>query len=119
MGARILAMADFSPRVVEAVLFHHERFDGTGYPLGLREAQIPIEARILTAADAFESMTSTRSYRSAMPVHEAVAELEDGRATQFDPQIVDALLACLQTGEAAPPAQTDTAQVDSTHTVSA
>ena len=54
-----------------------------------------------------------------MPVHEAVAELGDGRATQFDPQIVDALLACLQTGEAAPPAQTDTAQVDSTHTVSA
>jgi len=119
MGARILAMADFSPRVVEAVLFHHERFDGTGYPLGLREAQIPIEARILTAADAFESMTSTRSYRTAMPVNEAVAELEEGRATQFDPQVVDALLACLQTGEAAPPVQTDTIQVDTTQTVSA
>lgn len=103
MGAKILAMADFSPRVVEAVLFHHERFDGTGYPLGLREDQIPIEARILTAADAFESMTSTRSYRSALPVSHAVAELTRGRGTQFDPNIVDALMACLEAGEAVPP----------------
>ncbi|MBI2123620.1 MAG: HD domain-containing protein, partial [Armatimonadetes bacterium] len=100
MGARILAMADFSPRVVEAVLFHHERFDGTGYPLALREDQIPIEARILTAADALESITSTRSYRAAMPLEHAVAELERGRGTQFDPRVVDALLACLQSGEA-------------------
>lgn len=102
MGARILAMADFSPRVVEAVLFHHERFDGTGYPLALREDQIPIEARILTAADALESITSTRSYRAAMPLEHAVAELERGRGTQFDPRVVDALLACLQSGEATP-----------------
>jgi putative nucleotidyltransferase with HDIG domain len=120
MGARILAMADFSPRVVEAVLFHHERFDGTGYPLGLSKDQIPIEARILTAADAFESMTSTRSYRTAMPVDEAVAELERGRATQFDPHIVDALLACLETGEAAPTAaETDPMQVDRAQALSA
>lgn len=105
MGAKILAMADFSPRVVEAVLFHHERFDGTGYPLGLREDQIPVEARILTAADAFESMTSTRSYRSAMPVGHAVAELTRGRGSQFDPNVVDALLACLDAGEAVPPGE--------------
>lgn len=120
MGARILAMADFSPRVVEAVLFHHERFDGTGYPLGLREDQIPIEARILTVADAFESMTSTRSYRTAMPVDNAVAELERGRTTQFDPQIVDALLACLEHGEAAPEAApTDAMEVDRAQALSA
>lgn len=99
MGAKILAMADFSPRVVEAVLFHHERWDGTGYPLGLREDQIPIEARILAAADALESMTSARAYRAALPVDHAVGELVRGRGTQFDPKIVEALLQCLGAGE--------------------
>ena len=102
MGAKILAMADFSPRVVEAVLFHHERCDGSGYPLGLAGDQIPIEARILTTADALESMTSTRSYREAMPLDAAVAELVKGRGTQFDPQVVDALMACLEAGELQP-----------------
>jgi putative nucleotidyltransferase with HDIG domain len=102
MGARILAMADFSPRVVEAVLFHHERWDGTGYPLGLTGEQIPVEARILTAADALESMTSARSYRAALPVEHAVGELVRGRGTQFDPRVVDALLECLRAGELAP-----------------
>jgi putative nucleotidyltransferase with HDIG domain len=99
MGAKILAMAGFSPRVVEAVLFHHEWYDGSGYPLGLRSDQIPLEARILTGADALESMTSPRMYRDAMPVAAAVSELVDGRGTQFDPQIIDALLACLESGE--------------------
>jgi len=101
MGAKILAMADFSPRVVEAVLFHHERFDGTGYPLGLRGDQIPVEARILAGADALESMTNSKksSYRAAMPLPQALAELERGRGTQFDPQVISALLACLQAGD--------------------
>lgn len=102
MGAKILAMMEFSSRVVEAVLFHHERVDGSGYPLGLRGDQIPIEARILAGADALESMTSTRSYRVAMPVRQAVTELAAGRGTQFDPQVVDALLACLQAGDLQP-----------------
>ena len=99
MGAKILAMMELPSRVVEAVLFHHERMDGSGYPLGLRGDQIPIEARILAGADALESMTSTRSYRVAMPVREAVTELAAGRGTQFDPQVVDTLLACLQAGD--------------------
>ena len=102
MGAKILAMADFSPRVVEAVLFHHERWDGSGYPLGLREDQIPIEARILAAADALESMTSARAYRAALPVDHAVGELVRGRGTQFDPKIVEALLQCLAAEEFSP-----------------
>jgi putative nucleotidyltransferase with HDIG domain len=102
MGAKILAMADFPPRVVEAVLFHHERFDGTGYPLGLQGDHIPLEARILAGADALESMTSTRAYRAAMPLAHALAELERGRGSQFDPQVLDALLACLRAGELAP-----------------
>jgi putative nucleotidyltransferase with HDIG domain len=102
MGAKILAMADFPPRVVEAVLFHHERVDGSGYPLGLRDDQIPIEARILAGADALESMTTTRSYRVAMPVQQALTELAAGRGTQFDVQVLDALLACLQAGDLQP-----------------
>jgi len=102
MGAKILAMADFPPRVVEAVLFHHERFDGSGYPLGLRGDQIPVEARILAGVDALESMTTTRYYRVAMPVGEALAELERGRGTQFDPQVIDAILACLRAGDLQP-----------------
>ena len=108
MGAKILAMGDFPPRVVEAVLFHHERVDGSGYPLGLRGDQIPIEARILAGADALESMTSTRSYRVAMPVRQAVTELAAGRGTQFDPQVVDTLLACLQAGDLQPLTPDDT-----------
>lgn len=102
MGAKILATADFPPRVVEAVLFHHERFDGAGYPLGLRADQIPVEARILAGIDALESMTHTRPYRAAMPLPQALSELERGRGTQFDPQVISALLACLQAGELHP-----------------
>src|SRR2546426_1146284 len=102
MGAKILAMADFPPRVVEAVLFHHERFDGAGYPLGLSGDQIPVEARILAGIDALESMTHTRPYRVAMPLPQALAELERGRGTQFDPQVISALLACLQAGDLRP-----------------
>lgn len=102
MGAKILAMADFPPRVVEAVLFHHERFDGSGYPLGSQGEQIPIEARILAGADALESMTSTRPYRVALPLSQALAELERGRGTQFDPRVIDALLAALRAGELRP-----------------
>ena len=102
MGAKILAMADFPPRVVEAVMFHHEWFDGSGYPMGLRGDQIPVEARIIAGVDALESMTSPRYYRPAMPVPKALAELERGRGTQFDPQVIGALLACLQAGELRP-----------------
>lgn len=109
MGAKILAMMELPSRVVEAVLFHHERVDGSGYPMGLQGDQIPIEARILAGADALESMTSTRSYRIAMPVHQAVAELAAGRGTQFDPQVVDTLLACLQAGDLQPLTPDDTA----------
>jgi len=102
MGAKILAQADFPPRVVEAVMFHHEWFDGSGYPMGLRGDQIPVEARIIAGVDALESMTSPRYYRSAMPVPKALAELERGRGTQFDPQVIGALLACLQAGDLRP-----------------
>lgn len=102
MGAKLLAMADFPPPVVEAVLFHHEWLDGSGYPLGLHGDDIPLEARILAGADAFEGMTSERPYRAAMPVAWAMDELMRGRGTQFDPEVVSALIACVNDGEIRP-----------------
>ncbi len=76
-------------RIVRA---SHERWDGEGYPDGLRGEAIPLEARIVSACDAFNAMVTTRSYRQAMPLAEAVAELERCAGSQFDPQVVEALL---------------------------
>ncbi|WP_051951471.1 HD domain-containing phosphohydrolase [Actinacidiphila yeochonensis] len=74
-----------------AVLHHHERVDGTGYPYGLGGGRIPEAARIVAVADAFDAMTSTRSYRSARPAPAALAELRSCAGTQFDPVMVEAL----------------------------
>ena len=73
----------------------HERYDGKGYPDGLTGEEIPLLARVVACCDAFNAMTSDRSYRKALPRDEAVAELRNGRGTQFDPQVVDALIASL------------------------
>lgn len=70
---------------------HHERFDGTGYPDGLRGHDIPLEARIITVCDSFSAMTTDRPYRGAMSAQEGVAELERCRESQFDPVVVDAM----------------------------
>jgi HD-GYP domain-containing protein (c-di-GMP phosphodiesterase class II) len=74
----------------------HEDFDGSGYPDGLAGEQIPIEARIVTACDAFSAMTTTRSYRKAMPTEVALQELRDCAGTQFDPQVVEVLVALIE-----------------------
>ncbi|MGW0332664.1 HD-GYP domain-containing protein [Streptomyces sp. NPDC003011] len=78
-----------------AVLHHHERLDGSGYPYGLRGGQIPQSARVVAVADAFDAMTSTRSYRRARPVDAALEELERCAGTQFDPMMVTALVRAL------------------------
>jgi diguanylate cyclase (GGDEF)-like protein/putative nucleotidyltransferase with HDIG domain len=99
LGAQILqhpSLADVS----EWVGAHHERPDGRGYPLGFSGAEIPLEARIVAVADAYEAMTSDRSYRSSMTHSAACAELERCAGTQFDPRVVEALLGLLE-GEAA------------------
>lgn len=71
-----------------AIFHHHERWDGNGYPTGLKGEMIPLEARILAIADAFDAMTSTRSYRTALSLGEAIKELEKGAGNQFDPQLI-------------------------------
>ena len=80
---------------------HHERPDGRGYPLGLAGDSIPVEARILAVADAYEAMTADRAYRSSVGEETARAELEAGAGTQFDAHVVRAFLAVLQPGGAA------------------
>jgi HD-GYP domain-containing protein (c-di-GMP phosphodiesterase class II) len=77
-------------------MHHHERIDGRGYPMGLAGADIPEFARVLAVADAFDSMTSTRSYRGARPVAEAIEELRKCAGTQFDPAFVDAFVAAIK-----------------------
>lgn len=79
-----------------AILHHHERIDGSGYPYGLTGAQIPHCARLVAVADAFDAMTSTRSYRRARPVEAAVAELRRCAGAQFDPEMVAALARALE-----------------------
>ncbi len=84
--------------VADWVLHLHERWDGGGYPAGLAGDAIPLESRVLHAADALEAMTSTRVYRPAMPLDAAMAELERSAGTAFDPRVVAALLELLRSG---------------------
>src|SRR3712207_1415757 len=81
------------------VLDLHERFDGKGYPNGLAGEAIPLESRILHVADALEAMTSSRVYRAAMPVEDALCEIERCRGTQMDPDVAQALLDLVRDGE--------------------
>jgi HD-GYP domain-containing protein (c-di-GMP phosphodiesterase class II) len=78
---------------LECVLYHHERWDGTGYPRGLARDEIPVEARILAIADAYDAMTSQRPYRQALTHDEAIVEIEKGAGTQFDPWLAEAFVA--------------------------
>jgi HD-GYP domain-containing protein (c-di-GMP phosphodiesterase class II) len=84
------------------VLFHHEQWDGFGYPCGLRGTAIPIEARLLAVADAFDAMTSVRPYRAARAHDDAFAELSRMAGTQFDPAIVESFLTVWQGEQALP-----------------
>ncbi len=84
------------------VRHHHEHFDGTGYPLGLAGHQIPLPSRIVLVAEAFDVMTSDRAYRQAMSLHDALHELHTGAGTRFDPDVVDALVELIRTGQVRP-----------------
>ena len=97
-GQRMLErVGGFMREVGEIVRSSHERWDGAGYPDGLRATAIPLEARIVSACDAFNAMTTTRSYRRAMSLDDAVAELRRCAGTQFDPQVVDTLVGLVGT----------------------
>jgi putative nucleotidyltransferase with HDIG domain len=96
IGERILQPIEFLAPVRPVVRSAHERWDGGGYPDGLVGEQIPLSARILFACDAYDAMTTNRSYRAAMPDRDARAELVRHSGTQFDPGVVDVLLSVLE-----------------------
>jgi HD-GYP domain-containing protein (c-di-GMP phosphodiesterase class II) len=91
LGKRILDDIPFLSRAKEIVFSHHERWDGQGYPRGLRGEAIPSGARVFSVADSFDAMTSNRPYRTAMPLDDAMSEIQEGAGTQFWPLGVEAL----------------------------
>jgi diguanylate cyclase (GGDEF)-like protein/putative nucleotidyltransferase with HDIG domain len=99
IGARLLSRPEFHD-LRAWILAHHERPDGIGYPYGLSGDEIPIEARILAAADAYEAMTAERVYRPALGEEAARAELEAGAGSQFDATVISAFLRALDAGRA-------------------
>jgi diguanylate cyclase (GGDEF)-like protein/putative nucleotidyltransferase with HDIG domain len=101
VGASILEKVDFSYPVVPTVKYHHECWDGSGYPEGLKGQNIPLTARILAVADAYDTLRGARPYRAAITREEARKFLINGAGTQFDPKVVDVFLRNLKKFEAA------------------
>jgi ribonuclease P protein subunit RPR2 len=98
VGAQIVEPIAFLGDAVALIRHHHERFDGAGYPDGLRGAEIPLPARIFSVADSFDAMTSDRPYRGSMGVERALAEIRGGAGTQFDPEIVRVFVQMIDEG---------------------
>lgn len=92
MGEKILKNITEFPQLLIGARWHHERYDGRGYPDGIAGEAIPLEARIIAVADTYDAMTSKRSYRSDMPQDVVRSEIEKGRGTQFDPVFADIML---------------------------
>ncbi len=92
IGADLVAQSHAMREIVPAIRYHHERWDGGGYPDGLHGNQIPLEARIVGLADAVEAMASDRPYRKGLRFEEIIREVKDNSGTQFDPAIVDAFI---------------------------
>ena len=93
VGCAILKDVKFLEKELPIILHHHERFDGKGYPYGLKEREIPLGARILAVADSFDAMTAGRTYKKKLHREAALAELRRGSGSQFAPEIVEAFLA--------------------------
>lgn len=97
-GSEILEGLKFIPHIQDGALLHHERIDGRGYPRGLKGDDVPLFARIIGVADAFDAMTANRVYRKQMDFGYVLNELEKGRGTQFDPRCADILLKLINDG---------------------
>ncbi|HYK67880.1 MAG TPA: HD-GYP domain-containing protein [Streptosporangiaceae bacterium] len=94
-GLEIVREIGFLYEALNGIMHHHERIDGRGYPMGLAGHEIPEFARVIAVADAFDSMTSTRSYREAKSIDQGIVELRKGAGTQFDPVVVQAFIAAI------------------------
>ena len=95
-GWAVLRMLPGFERAALDILHHHENFDGTGYPAGLRELEIPVVSRIVSVIDAFDAMVSSRPYRVGLPHQEAVRRLIESSGTQFDPAVVQCFISFAQ-----------------------
>ncbi len=91
-GAEILGDLKFISKGLPQILHHHERYDGKGYPYGLKKDRIPLDVRVISVADAFDAMTSDRPYRKALTTEEVIAEFKRNSGTQFDPRIAKLLI---------------------------
>jgi HD-GYP domain-containing protein (c-di-GMP phosphodiesterase class II) len=92
IGYQMVAGIPFLKNAAEIVRSHHEMFDGSGYPAGLKGEQIPLPARVFAAVDAFDAMTTDRPYRAALEIERAVDELTKMAGTQFDPDVIEAFV---------------------------
>lgn len=106
IGAQIVSQIRFLGDAVDVIRCHHERFDGGGYPRGLKEDEIPLSARIFSVVDAYDAMTSDRPYRRAMPVDQAVEQIVQGSGTHFDPEVVEAFLVMMDDAQHLEPSPT-------------
>jgi HD-GYP domain-containing protein (c-di-GMP phosphodiesterase class II) len=98
-GARMLEDVTLLKSVIPYCLCHHERYDGRGYPHGLKGDDIPIEGRLVAVADTFDAMTSNRPYRKGRPPQDAIKEIERSMGTQLDPECANALIQCYREGK--------------------
>lgn len=96
ISKEMISQVQFLSPVVPLILYHQERWDGTGYPAGLKGEEIPLGARIVSVLAAYQAMTSARPYRPALSRAEAIRELKNGAGTQFDPKIVDVFVKILE-----------------------
>lgn len=96
IGSHILFPAKIYSKVIPIIKFHHERFDGNGYPTRLKGKDIPLLVRIVTVADTFDAMTSGRTYRAPLSLDDVISEFETNKGTQFDPEITDIFLDILK-----------------------
>jgi putative nucleotidyltransferase with HDIG domain len=97
-GAEVARLAHLPDTVINIILYHHERFDGQGYPSGLRGEDIPLEARIVNVADIYDALTSDRAYRARLTQEQAMGVLIGNKGTHSDPRIVDVFIAILGRG---------------------
>ena len=97
-GARLVALDRSLCATLPAVLYHHERWDGGGYPTGRASTQIPLEARILSVVDCYDAMTSDRPYRSALAPEQAIEEVDRCSGSQFDPDVALAFIGAWESG---------------------
>ncbi|HEU5088060.1 MAG TPA: HD domain-containing phosphohydrolase [Roseiflexaceae bacterium] len=98
IGAQIVSQMRFAPKIMPIIRGHHERWDGCGYPDGLRGNEIPIGAQIISVVDAYDAMMTTRPYRAALPLERCLEAMQAGRGSQFAPAVVDVFLELVARG---------------------